>query len=400
MPIKLNHGAPGSFKTASAVWYDVVEALRQGRKVITNVRDIADVGQFEEVLKENFEDSAEIIFIDTSTEQAKKAFGCFFHWAPFNSYILIDEAQYIYSKRLRVKPETFHLNPDLPIIPDEISLIDIDNSLDRPLEITTAFEKHRHYEWDFTLTTPNKKMVPDWILECIESCYLHKSKENVLPIPYFKRRINIRQHDPSSTGASLTSCTSSYSQKIPVKVHELYKSTESGKHTKNTASKSPVKVGWLVFFGFFGFITFYFMVSSATDLASSERFSGEPKQVEGANKVVSENGAIKNTDMVSVNKPVLLPNKNGGKNVRHVKKEKIKLPYSAFEIFVIGASKIGRKVSYIFILIIDKEKSIDLTSSDLKDMGYDIKPVSLKVALIRDLQDGKFLKVYSRPLRI
>ena len=37
MASSIFHGAPGSFKSASATWFEVLPALRKGRLVVTNI---------------------------------------------------------------------------------------------------------------------------------------------------------------------------------------------------------------------------------------------------------------------------------------------------------------------------------------------------------------------------
>ena len=40
MAASIFHGPPGSFKSASAFWYEVLPALRAGRVVVTNIEGI------------------------------------------------------------------------------------------------------------------------------------------------------------------------------------------------------------------------------------------------------------------------------------------------------------------------------------------------------------------------
>jgi zona occludens toxin len=395
MPIKFNHGAPGHFKTASAVWEDVIKALKDGRIVVTNIRGIKSVGEIEDTLCETFPDTAEIIYIDTSTPENKKIMGCWFHWVPFGAYILLDEAQFIYSKRLRVKPEEFTLYNDEPIKPENYN---IDQSLDRPEHITTAFEMHRHYNWDFTLTAPNINMVPDWLLECVEKCYLHISKENVLPIPYFKRRVQVRQHRPSVSGTSVRYCDNIESKKVPVKVHDLYESTKTGKTNANNASKSPVKLWQVAIFGVIFLFVVSNIVSSAVGFFSNSGFGMANKSSTENNEMDSKKYNIQN-NLVSSNTEsggVIYKNDdNSDSGINYP------LPFKAEKIEIIGSlawNKTGQEqYNYVFQLITKEDDIINLSEKDLLELGYKIYPKSLKKCVIKSKQSKDTLIVYNVP---
>ena len=52
MATKVFHGAPGSYKSSTAMWFEVVPALRSGRVVVTNLQGIKNLEDIQRELKE------------------------------------------------------------------------------------------------------------------------------------------------------------------------------------------------------------------------------------------------------------------------------------------------------------------------------------------------------------
>ena len=94
----IRHGAAGSYKSACAVWFDLLPALRSGRVVVTNVEGMQDIQTIEKRLGERFPVSARIIRISSMSENGIKLWQNWYNWCPVGAMILIDEAQDIYNK--------------------------------------------------------------------------------------------------------------------------------------------------------------------------------------------------------------------------------------------------------------------------------------------------------------
>ncbi len=233
MAFHIRHGSPGSYKTAAAVWIDILEWLRQGRVVYTNIRGMLSVPEIEDALglkeTELFPPGAEIIAVDTDSHEARHHFACWFHWLPLGAALCIDEGQFIYPPRRDFKPETL----DYP------GGLDAATEAQRPADIFTAVDKHRHYNWDVCVTTPKLSKLPTWLTGVVEACYHHKNMEH---IPIFgKRKARIHKHDASTTGTSINKQSQYELRRIPVEVHRLYGSTLTGNVTKNVAEQNPFK---------------------------------------------------------------------------------------------------------------------------------------------------------------
>ena len=97
MATKINYGPAGSYKSSSAVWFERLPALREGRCVVTNVEGLYPLKTIERVLGEKFPDSARLYRISSLTARGRRLWRCWYHWMPIGSYVLMDEAQDIYS---------------------------------------------------------------------------------------------------------------------------------------------------------------------------------------------------------------------------------------------------------------------------------------------------------------
>lgn len=264
MAIIIRHGGNGSYKTATAVWYDLLPALRQGRVVVTNIQGIATVQEIESRLGERFPPSAQIVKIYSLTEKGRYLWQNFYNWMPMGAFILIDEMQNIYNKTVgfdMVKNTYQGLDPFLDHLPDwyadfyrrnlasykpdetDIDIDDLgetlldDNGLIRlPPTFEESMSRHRHYNWDITFVTPEIKNIPMDVRGCAELAIHHKSKDSVF---FTKRKPRLFEHDPKSTTTKPTKDDYTTTKKVPVAVHLLYKSTVTGQTTKSGAASNP-----------------------------------------------------------------------------------------------------------------------------------------------------------------
>ena len=252
MSVKIHHGAPGSYKTSGAVADDFLPAVKQGRLVITNVRGLTVervrdakypltwwekrkgiTEPYKPVFPE-IGDGFDIIHIDTTTSENREHLARFFHWAPVGSeekqgpLFILDEAQAIFPDRW---------------MKNDIALLDFPGGLDaakaagRPARWTEAWEMHRHYGWDFTLTTPNISLIRSDIRAVSEGAFKHRNLATV----GVKGRYMEAFHMAQDSGQSPSHFLSVKPKRIPKQIWGLYDSTTTGTHSDTLAGVSIFK---------------------------------------------------------------------------------------------------------------------------------------------------------------
>lgn len=219
MSVKIHHGPPGSYKTSGAVLDDFVEAVFAGRVVITNVRGLDDPERIRSVLSKEFPRrkipaSFELVWIDTDTEEGIFAIQSFWWWADCGAFLLIDEAQAFWPSEMRQGDWKLF---DLP------GGIDASRIQGRPRDYPDAWTRHRHFNWDVVLTTPDIKLFHSKIRSVSEAAYIHKNQA-VIGI---RGRYLEGMHLASSNGYASDFITVR-GRKIPKWVFSLYQSTATG----------------------------------------------------------------------------------------------------------------------------------------------------------------------------
>ncbi|MEM0911983.1 MAG: zonular occludens toxin domain-containing protein [Pseudomonadota bacterium] len=271
------HGPPGSYKTSSAVWYEALPALRKGRIVITNIEGIKPVDEIEEALGEKFEEGADIWRVSTLKDKGRELMRSFYHWAPIGAMIIIDEVQDVYPTDRRFKPEEYDykhidtIKDDVPIKyyeehkkrlddirPADLTSEDIDDLEQQifdenghiiyPSTLKEAFMRHRKYNWDILVCTPDITEINTIVRSACEVAFQHASKDKFGQIiPYYKRRPRIKQHPVKENGMMNRKSDIIEFRKVPVDVHKLYKSTATGKVTASGVGKTPLTSGPFIF---------------------------------------------------------------------------------------------------------------------------------------------------------
>jgi zona occludens toxin len=319
MASAIHHGPPGSFKSFTLVQLFAIEALKQGRVVVTNVRGLTSVDRIIDAFPDDvFPATADIIFINTDNKKNRPVFARWFHWVPIGALVIMDEAQRIYPKRRDFKLESL----DIPMVPDgfQVDTISIEiydeykeqtYIVERPDNIADAFDMQRHFNWDIYLSTPHINKVLDPIREVCQAAYRHKSLSELLPfIPYFKNAWYEFKHDPDNTGKLLTHIAGKpIRYKADERIFQCYESTATGEHSKGGAEKSVLtdpKIRFLLFvlvctFGAMG-VNVYHRIerskqaeavavsSSAVTASSSASVRPGVKAAPGAPSVVSPGG--------------------------------------------------------------------------------------------------------------
>ncbi|HIF9335647.1 TPA: zonular occludens toxin domain-containing protein [Photobacterium damselae] len=262
MAVAIYHGAAGSYKTASAVWFLILPALRAGRCVVTNIEGMKTVEEIERNLGERFPMSAKIIRILSNNENGLALWQTFYSWCPLGALIVIDEAQDIYNKTVgfdliknKLQPidklkdllpagylDYYHRIFDSFVCPDAFkddtgfSTVDSDGRPVLPLNYNSALMTHRHYNWDIYYLTPAIAQIDSSVRGVCEIAYHHKNKDSTI-----KRRPRIWEHDPKTTATKPDKEAVITYRKIPLDVFLLYKSTSTGKITKSGLGSSLFK---------------------------------------------------------------------------------------------------------------------------------------------------------------
>jgi len=273
MASKIYHGNPGSYKSSSAVWFDLLPALRKGRCVITNVEGILDLESIEKVLGEKFPDSAQLWRFSTLNDVGHNIIANWFHWLPVGALLLIDEVQNVYSDKDRNELKIHDVALDssastdsvmsavdsLPVelrdysmscltciaddgYTDDLALSERDSNghIRYPRNIKDALMRHRKFNWDVLLCTPDITKVHSLIRSVAETAVQHKSLDS-FPLPYFQRRPRTFEHNAQEKGLTAKKGDIIKRRKIPLDVFKLYKSTQTGKNNKSGAAASPIE---------------------------------------------------------------------------------------------------------------------------------------------------------------
>ncbi|EDL67033.1 zonular occludens toxin domain-containing protein [Vibrio campbellii] len=264
MATSFRYGHGGSYKSACAVWFDLLPALREGRICITNIHGMQPLEVIEQRLGEKFPDSARLIRISSRNPEGFELWKYFFCWAPIGAFILIDECQQIYSTNAGFKMANIHKRPFTdfePHLPEGFAelfqsrWLTVDtSSLDNgeiddcqrtrfdeqgriiyPENFNNAFMEHRHYNWDIVLLTPDFAQIPKELKGVAELAKQHKGKDGIF---FSNRKPRILEHDPTRTVTKPSKDDVVYNLKVPLDVHLLYASTVTGQITKAGLGKN------------------------------------------------------------------------------------------------------------------------------------------------------------------
>ncbi|PAU35472.1 toxin [Vibrio coralliilyticus] len=306
MAIRIRTGANGAYKSSYVSYFTVLEALKAGRVVVTNIQGMAPLHIMEQRLDLKFPSTSKLIRISSKNERGLELWQYFFCWAPLGALIVIDECQDIFSpkvgfdiKKFRYRPleEFLPMLPDgyedffnsryVPVNMDELDPCDIDDCghaeydqdgrIIYPFTFNEGFMRHRHYNWDIELLSPDWKQIDSGIKACAEECFFHKGRDGFF---WVKRKPYIFRHDKNVTTPTIPkgSHPNLTTQKIPLDAFLLYKSTTTGKAQSsgqmNIVFRSPkfIAICFLIIFGL------GYMIYGISDLVT--RYSEEDTQQE------------------------------------------------------------------------------------------------------------------------
>ncbi|MFS1526349.1 zonular occludens toxin family protein [Microbulbifer sp. 2304DJ12-6] len=261
MAIAIHHGPNGSFKSFGVVQRFAIPALQQGRMVITNIKGFDSIDRICDALGVDIPEDAQLLYIDTQgNEEAKDYLRRWFHWAPFAALLVLDECQTLYREgRGGFDPASVTIRPGDSVEP--VAWTDPEGNtrhIERPTTLWEAFERHRHFNWDVFLVSPNIGKVHKELRMNTEFAFRHRNMTGVLPWkikPCWKEV----KHDPENTGKSLSHVIQAKEYKADPRIWQRYKSTETGEHRDSLVGLKVFKSPKLLFYltvmllGFVGF---------------------------------------------------------------------------------------------------------------------------------------------------
>ncbi|WP_429065827.1 zonular occludens toxin domain-containing protein [Aeromonas veronii] len=411
----IRHGPNGSYKSAMAVWFDLVPALREGRICITNVEGLSPLNEIEERLGEKFPDSTRLFRISSLTEKGLRLWRRFFHWAPCGAFILMDEIQDIYPEG-SMKEEALNLQPievyekHLPagfvelfyevldkLKPEHFDSSHIDDTgellfderghIRYPQTLNGAFKRHRKFNWDIICCTPDITDVSRIVRGCAELAYAHSNKDSFI---LTRRSPRIYEHNPKQNGIPSPRDTV-YRKKVPLAVFKIYKSTQTGSNSKSGWARgpfsSPVLYIYLVLF--FGFL---FWALSDWSSSSSDTPSVAPSPGETVN---SDSSGKPAADNAQAGHPVATP----VSNALDARQAVFVNPYEALQVFITGSSLDTQGNGVVLLSLITKDGEYHTNNDELFAMGYAVRFIRYCQAQLLHVETGASRLVHCQPSR-
>ena len=235
MATSIHHGSPGSFKSFSLVQRFAIPALQSGRCVVCNIRGFDSLERIIEQFPDiDFPESAQLIYLETTTRDSRLVMAGWFHWVPIGALIIIDEGQEIYPDRRDFRLESL----DVFVCPDGFEVEE--TAEPRPVDVFTAYDKQRHYQWDIFISTTNVAKIKSEIRQVTEWAYRHRSLSGLFP--WMKNSWVEHQHDAETSGKSESHRVGSpVRYKADPRIFRCYKSTATGGVTESQAGNSILR---------------------------------------------------------------------------------------------------------------------------------------------------------------
>ncbi|RMM82950.1 hypothetical protein ALQ71_200246 [Pseudomonas coronafaciens pv. striafaciens] len=353
MAIKIHHGPNGSYKTSGAVWDDAVPAAKAGRLIVTNIRGMS-VERFHSLFPD-LPDTFDLLYIDHESQEGMDRIRTWFHWVPRNAFMIFDEAQTLFPQKWTDKyVEKF----DFP------EGMDAAKAADRPMNFLDAWTRHRHWNWDIILTTPNIKYVHTDIRQTSEAAYQHSNLMllgkwlKFLVAKDYKEAMHSAQENKAPTdGSNIVAL-----RKIDKRVFQLYDSTATGQHRDTMAGKNALSSPRVVIL--IGVLVVIFSViywRNGSGAFSNPLSVGHPKPTVPVAQSPVPQGSVQTsnvvTDRVPVQPSVPLPSVTND-------------PFGTYEI-VIKGSITSESRGTIFVFELTKgERSFTQTTRDMLSAGY------------------------------
>lgn len=413
MAIVIEHGHNGSYKSSSVIWYRLLPALRAGRLVVTNVAGMYPLHRIEEFLGEKFPDTARLFRVSSQDPKYQELWRRWHHWMPIGAFVFIDECQDIYDRDVFKGQEEYNLkNIDtysnvLPADfiqlfkdtlehykPDSLEECDTDDTgrvvfdergqIMYPTSPKESFMRHRHYNWDVVFATPDITSIPRPVRACCEVAFAYSSKDSFF---LSKRKPRIYEHNPLDNGIP-TKQSVTFKRHVPLAVHRLYKSTQTGSITKSGQSGGPLssfKIRF-VLFGVLPSLVLFWMWFLAT------RLGADPAVPETGDPVAVESRSAASSSAVAVSVPVSDAGNRGAQSA-------FVMPYQVTELFTNGASGAiyaGRFDGLVLFTGMRGKDEVIFNSDDLVNLGYKVDYLGDCYSVVTD-RNGRAITVNCQP---
>lgn len=361
MSIKIHHGPNGSYKTSGAIQDDAIPAIKAGRVIITNIRGFT-LESVQRVFPD-CPDTVEVINLSMESTEDLGKMREWFKWAPRGAFLIFDETQILFPKSWREK--------DLEVF-DYPGGLEAAKKADRPTGWLDAWTRHRHWNWDIVLTTPNIRYIRDDIRLTCEKAYLHSNLAVIGISGRYKEAMHDAQDNrPSMDGSSIVEI-----KKIKDETFRLYQSTATGVVQDTTAGKnlflSPKVLGLLVFIALVGF---YLASSKVPGVLSGSPVSA-PSAV-GASSSGAHSGASPGVSPGVAGRAVA-----AGQGVAPA--DRLEHPFAAHALKVRGVvSSVDHQRLVVLIEVARDGRSFVQTGQELQRLGY---TVQVKTACVVELR--------------
>ncbi|MDE1328594.1 zonular occludens toxin domain-containing protein [Vibrio aestuarianus] len=283
MAITIRTGANGSYKSAYAAYFVIFEALKAGRVVVTNIEGMQPLDVIEQRFNIKFPSTTRLVRIFSRDAKGIELWQHFFCWCPLGALIVIDECQDIFSKNIGFRIDKVFYRPlseFLPSLPKDyesffnsrytpadMTNLDPSETDDRgqaeydeqgriiyPFSFNEGFQRHRKYNWDIELLSPDWGQIDSAIRAPSEQCFFHKGRDQFF---WAKRKPYIYKHAKNSSTPVIPKGKDSnlIKKKIPLDAFLLYKSTATGvarsSGALNVLTRNPmlVAVFFIIIFG-------------------------------------------------------------------------------------------------------------------------------------------------------
>jgi len=317
MPIQIHWGSPGSYKTSGAIQDVFIKEILSGRPIVTNVRGLNIQKVYQIFGKQSF--LGKHLFkrkdIEYSPKQYFKTldFGSgvsvnedviellryFWLWIPTNTFFFIDEAQLIYpAKETDFKISNYEADDfiKLPaktpehkgkmlvdLVVDEITPFleegqtvreYIAERASRIRNLRSAFDMHRHYNFDMIFTMPDIKQISRYIRGVSEFAWFHRNQATIgLRGFYLEIGHEANNNGNGSDGISVRN------RRIDKRIFKVYESTATGKF-RDTAAGTNIFTSFR-FLAIVGFLAVVLLLLVRNRMATQddELRSGDSNQV-------------------------------------------------------------------------------------------------------------------------
>ncbi|HAU4877801.1 TPA: toxin [Aeromonas hydrophila] len=416
MAIVIEHGHNGSYKSSSVIWFRLLPALREGRVVVTNVAGMFPLHRIEEFLGEKFPETARLFRVSSQDPKSQQLWRIWHHWMPIGAFVFIDECQDIYDRDVfngkpeyNIKPIDFYdevLPPELIQIykdtlnkfkPDNLDDCDVDDTgrvvfdeqgkIIYPTTPQESFMRHRHFNWDVVLATPNIRSIPVPVRACCEVAFAYSSKDS---FAFSKRKPRIYEHNPLDNGIP-TKQSVTFKRRVPVAVHRLYKSTQTGAVTKSGQSTGPLS-SFKVRITLFGLVpallvTFIYLVYGIVNPESAS--PEKPAEVVSAQGTAAPAGAVAVPVSDADDRQASVGTSPRG----------FLMPYRVTELFVTGSSGAlynGRFEGLVLFSGMRGQDELAFNSDDLINIGYRVDYLGDCYSVVTD-RSGRAIVVNCAP---